>query len=182
MILDLNFDFGLSLVIGLFGSACCVLTSYNYYSCKKYYKKYNSLLNDVKQKTRMNEMLYNKCQDLIEKLELERIDNIKLGSKNRRLEKDNYALCKLANRDRNRGIMIGCTVFSHKSLDLKSVGYNYVKQLSDCSCECECGYDCNNSEDCKCVCECNDVKRWGVGRVVCIGDEHVLVKTASCEI
>jgi hypothetical protein len=167
----LEIGFGFSLLFSLFGSCYC----YN-----SYYKKYICLIKDIKQKTRMNEMLYNKCQDLMDKLEYERIDNIKLDSKVRRLEKDNYALCKLANRDRNRGIMIGCSVFSHKSLDLKSVGFNNIKQLSICSCECD--YDCNDTDDCKCVCECNDVKRWGIGRVVCIGDDHVLVKTASCEI
>ena len=165
-------------ITSLIFTGLCFIASFNSYNKNKIYeniiasqtKKIKQLERRIEKQTiRHNQMLSDAhyCNDykLISQMELledEKMRVLMLEAKVKRLVADNIVLCKLANRDRNRGILMKCCVS----------GYNQ-----------EINYGMRNGNNVKRIRFNSDVdSHWGIGDAFVVGDEHVIIRTASCEI
>lgn len=117
-----------------------------------------------------------KLTQQMEMVEDEKMRVLMLEAKVKRLVADNIVLCKLANRDRNRGILMKCCVSGYnQEINYGKRHGNNVKRIRFNS-----DVDDRGIRD---GCHCDDVStHWGVGDAFVVGDEHVIIRTASCEI
>lgn len=177
----------------------CIISKYSFDAYKIYqinkHKKYENIIASqtqkikqlerriIKQTERHQHMLsdvhYYNDYKLIRQMEMveeEKMRVLTLEAKVKRLVADNIVLCKLANRDRNRGILMKCCVSGYnQEINYGIRNGNNVKRIRFNS-------DVNDS-DCMDSNDSNDVAtHWGVGDAFVVGDEHVIIRTASCEI